>query len=76
MINWEDVSVNGKMCDPFFGRSLAPENRAFTDVSFSTEDLEEQGITDVTDIEFRLEVSDYDDWSADPIYDEVQTFKP
>jgi len=76
MFTWDNVSVNGFMTDPFWATSVMPGKRSFSDISFSSSSFEENGISDVEDIEFTLRVSDYDDWSASALVDEVFTFIP
>ena len=61
LFNWEDVSVNGFMCDPFFATSLPPHSCKYTGISFSSSSFEENGIEEVEDIEFTLNVRDVSD---------------
>ncbi|MBO4228884.1 MAG: hypothetical protein J5938_00840 [Clostridia bacterium] len=75
-ISWDDVSVNGFMCDPYFSTTLRPGTRGYFDVSFLSSSFEENGITEVEEVEFTLRVRDADDWFADPIYREVETYRP
>lgn len=76
MLFWEDVSVNGFMVNPFWSLSIADGKQAYSEIIFFRSELEAQDVEVVRDIEFRLQVSDSDDWSADYLYDEVFTFKP
>ena len=76
MFSWDQVSVNGKMIDPFWAVSVAAGKRAVSEVSFSRVDLEANGITDVSGIEFKLVVSDYDDWTAPNLTEQVYTYNP
>ncbi len=76
MFSWDNVSVNGFMCDPFWARSISAGKKEFVEISFSQSSFEENGITDVSEIEFSLRVSNDDDWTADDILESVFTFTP
>ena len=76
MISWDSVSVNGFMVDPFWATSVAAGMQAFTQVNFLRSDLEEQGIEDVSEIEFTILAYDDDNWDADYLLSETYTFNP
>lgn len=76
MFSVSDTSVNGFMCDPFWAATVTPGMKANEEISFSNTDFELNGITDVTDITFTLNVYDYNDWSADHLFNEVFTLYP
>ena len=76
MYSWDLVSVNGKMIDPFWATSVTAGKRACSEISFSRSDLEANDITDVSSIEFKLIVSDYDDWEAPNLLEQVYTYNP
>ena len=76
MYAWDKVSVNGFMIDPFWAMSVAAGKRACSEISFSRSDFENNGITDVSEIEFTLQVSDYDDWAADYLLEKTYTYNP
>ena len=61
--------INGVKCDPFFASEVAPGKKSIEEISFSTDELEENGITDITDIELVFNVYDYNDWAADYVVD-------
>ena len=65
------ASINGVECDPFFYEGVAAGKKSNTEISFSTSDLEENGITEFTDIEITLRVYDSEDWAADDIAKET-----
>lgn len=72
---WDDVSVNDFMCDPFWAMEIAPNARAFVDITFTDSALEEAGVDEVENIEFRLHF--YDDAHWDNYFiDEVYTYNP
>jgi len=76
MYSWDLVSVNGMMIDPFWAASIAAGKRACAEISFSRANLEANGIGDVSGIEFKLIVSDYDDWEAPNLLEQVYTYNP
>ena len=76
MFSWDDVSVNGFMLDPFFAREVQPGKRAYSSISFSESRFEENGISDVEEIEFKLKIYDSNNWSAPNLLEEIFTFIP
>ena len=76
MYAWDQVSVNGFMVDPFWAMSVAAGKKACSEISFLDSDLERNGIEAVSDIEFTLLVSDYDDWAADYLLEKTFTYNP
>jgi len=76
MYAWDKVSVNGYMIDPFWAMSVAAGKRACAEISFYRSDLEENGITAVSEIEFTLQVSDYDNWDVPNLLEETYTYNP
>ena len=64
LYSWDLVSVNGMMIDPFWATSVTAGKRACAEISFRHADLEANGITDISEIEFQLIVSDYDNWDT------------
>ena len=73
-ISWEDVSVNGFMCEPYWGTSLTPGQQAMTEITFDSEDFENNGIETVEEIEFTLQAQDNTTW--DVIYSQNGTYTP
>ena len=78
MYSWDMVSVNGYMIDPFWAVSVAAGKRACSEITFYGSDLEANGIEEVSDVEFTLLVSDYDDddWEAGYLLEETYTYNP
>ena len=76
MFSVDGVSVNGYMCDPFWGSSVTAGMKSNEEISFSAEAFERNGITTPTDIQFILRVSDYNDWMADPLVEQEFTVYP
>lgn len=76
MFTVDSVSVNGYMCDPFWATSVASQKKANSQIGFSSDDFETNGIETVTDITFTLRVYDSEDWLADDIVNQTFTVNP
>ncbi|MGN0686870.1 MAG: hypothetical protein ACI4KA_02040 [Oscillospiraceae bacterium] len=76
MFSVDDASVNGFMADPFFAKSVSAGKCAFSSLTWSDSDFEENGITEVETIEFKLRAHDNDDWFADDFANETITLNP
>lgn len=76
MYSWEMVSVNGQMVDTFWSTSVTAGNKACSEVIFSRSELENKGIADISEIEFTLIVSDYDDWESPNILEDTYNCQP
>ena len=76
MLGVDEASVNCFMIDPFFATDVNAGKCEFTSVSWSDSALEENGITDVQEIELLLKVSDYDDWMAEDYVNERVVITP
>lgn len=64
MVSTDDESINGIMCDPYWAVSMGANTSCFAEISWYNSSLEEIGIEDaeseISDIEFTLNVYDYD----------------
>ena len=76
MVSVDEASINGFMMDPFYAKSVMGGQCAFSSINWSNSDLEENGITQVEEIEFKLKVRAEDDWMGDPYAEEVITLNP
>lgn len=76
MISVDDESVNGYMLDAFYSTVLEPGFTAFSDMYWSEEDFEENGITDVEEIQFTLNVYDADVFGGDYLVEKEITLNP
>ena len=76
MVSIDEASVNGYMIDPFFATSVIPGASKFSSVSWSTSDLEANGITEIETIEFVLKVYDTNEWTANDFVYETITLNP
>ncbi len=75
MFDLEYSAVNGFMCDPYWSCSVDAGKSEESAVIWDEEELEANGITTITDIEFLLEVYDSDNWEADKlIYDTYKIY--
>lgn len=59
-----DVSVNGFMIDPMFSCELGAGKHAIDAVTFFESDLEENGITEITDLELYFHIFDTEEWET------------
>lgn len=76
MYSLDGVSVNGFMCDPFWAVTVTAGMKSNEEISFSSDDFEMNGITDVTDISFTLNVCDSNDWTTEYLVGEAFTLYP
>jgi hypothetical protein len=74
--SWDNVSVNGFMIDPFWATSVAAGSREVSEISFFSSSLEENDISEVSEIEFALRVYDSDNFFSDDIVNQVFTYVP
>lgn len=72
-ITTDDEAINNFMMDPFDSYTVSAEKCKFGTIDWSSTTLQNNGITEVEKIEFRLIVSDYNDWSAEDLVDIVVT---
>jgi len=63
-VGWDNVSVNGYMCDPFWATSVSPNCKSYTDISWAKTQLEENGISDIENVEFDLRMSSDATWTT------------
>lgn len=73
MFSFDDVAVNGYMCDPFWATEVSAGMKSNSEISWFTNEFEENGITGVENVVFTLRVFDSDDWLADPYLENVYT---
>ena len=73
-IQVRDVSVNGFMVDTSMSEDVVAGKKAISAVTFFSSSLEENGITDITDVELYFHIFDQNSW--DEIFDsDVITIK-
>lgn len=71
-----DASVNGFMADPFYATSVSAGKCAFSSMAWSDTTLEENGITEVEEIEVLFRAYDADDFMGEDFANEVITLNP
>ena len=76
MFSVDETSINGYMMDPFWADSVSAGKCAFTSISWSDDNLEENGISEVENIEFIFSASDNEDWTADDLVNEKVVLNP
>lgn len=76
MFSIDEASVNGYMADPFFATSVAPGKCSFKSVSWSNSLLEENGITEVEEIEFLFKAYDSTTFGLDDFFNDTITLNP
>lgn len=64
------------MADPLFATSVSAGKCAFGSMSWSNNTLEENGITDIETIEFKIRAYDIDNWAGDDFVNEIITLNP
>ena len=76
MFSLDNVSINGFMCDPFWAKTVTAGMKANEEIHFSDQDFRMNGITDVTQITFTLNIYDSNDLTADRMVSQVYTLYP
>lgn len=76
MFSVDDTSINGHMVSTFFASTVYAGKCEFTSISWSDSELEENGITDVEEIEMKIRVYDEENWSDEDIVNEIVTLNP
>lgn len=76
MFSVDEASVNGFMADPFYATSVSAGKCAFSSMTWLDTTFEENGITEVENIEFNLKAYDEDNWSGDDFANETVTLNP
>ena len=72
----DDVSVNGVMCEPYWLETLQPGKALFSSMDWTDSLFEDNNITEVEEIEFKLVVRNSEDYLADPLAEKPVTLKP
>lgn len=76
MFSVDEASVNGFMADPFYATTVIAGKCAFGSMYWSNSTLEDNGITTVEEIEFKMRAYDSNDFLGDDLANEVITLKP
>ncbi len=76
VIKLDDVAVNGFMLNPYFYHDISAKGCDYQEISWSMEDLNDQGITKVEEITFTLRLANAEDWFSDELASVDVTLKP
>ena len=76
MFSIDDTSINGYMADAIYAKTVSAGKSAFGSVTWSADDLSENGISTVEQIEMPIKVYDVNDLLADPYFDQTVTLNP
>lgn len=76
MFSIGDAAVNGYMCDPFWAETVAAGKRSNTEISWSSSDFEDNGITEVESLTLPIRVYDADEWMDHDLISETFTINP
>ena len=76
MFSWDNVSVNGFMVNALLATIVQPGKCSYSDIYILNSKLEENGISNVEEIEFKLTIYDSDNWSAPDVVSETFIYKP
>ena len=72
MVSIDEASINGFMIDPFWASSVKAGKCEFAQVSWLGSDLDTNGITEVTDVEFKItSYKDGSDYSGENLVDQI-----
>ena len=73
MFSIENSALNGFSIDPYWACEVPSNARAYSDVSWSNDSLEENDIVDVNEILLAFRVHDAEDWFASDLYNNTIT---
>lgn len=76
MFSVEDASINNVKCIPLFANEVGAGKKSNEEIIFTESELENNGITDYTDIELTFRVYDSNDWMADAVAKETVHIYP
>lgn len=63
-IQVRDLSINGIMVDPIFSSDVLSGKKAYDEITFLQSDLEENGITKISKVEFAFTIFDSETWNT------------
>lgn len=61
-IQARDVSIDGFMVNPIFSCDIAAGKKSYDTITFMESDLEDNGITDITELELKFTIFNSDTW--------------
>ena len=63
-ISVEEMSINGFMMNPFFSTTVYDGQMSFDEITILSSDLEENGITEIEEVELKFHIYDADTYST------------
>ena len=76
MISADNAALNDFDMDPLWAVEVPAHRQGFSEITWFSEDLEDQGIETVEKIWLEISVSNWDDWMADDILNKEIEFAP
>ena len=76
MFSVDEASVNGFMIDPFYATTVTAGKCAFSSMYWSDSALEDNNISAIEEIEFKMRAYDSNNWSGDDFANEVIILNP
>ncbi len=76
MFSVDEASINDIVMDPFYANSLDAGKCEFDTIDWYNSDLEENNISEVNKIEFKLQAYNNDDYSSSNYFEEIITLNP
>lgn len=76
MFSVDEASVNGFMIDPFYATTVTAGKCAFSSMYWSDSTLEDNNISAIEEIEFKMRAYDSNNWSGDDFANEVIILNP
>ena len=76
MFSFEKVSVNGVMCDPFWAEVINASKKGNCEITWMRDSLQEKQISDVTEVDFTLNVYNDDDYTEAALMHDPFTVYP
>lgn len=76
MFSVDDASINGFMADPFYATTVPADKCAFSSMSWSNSTLENNDISTVEEIEFKMRAYDSNDWFGGDFANEIVILNP
>lgn len=72
IVQTEEFSVNGFMITPFFSPNVSAGKKIYDDIDILDSTLEKNKITEIKDIEFRLNIINEADWKTIKLSDTIK----
>ena len=73
-VDWDEVSLNGVMIDPYCGMTIPAGQQTMTEISFAVNEMQDAGIETVETVEFNLRAMD--DATNEELFNQTMTYQP